>query len=312
MGVLLRYSFYYKMTLERMVIIEKLEKNKYWIWFSLIKNLGNKKKLKLIKYYKEPEKIYNLKRSDLLKINWLNEENVNNILQNDIRQKVILHMEYMSKNKINIISILDDKYPRMLRNIYDPPLSLYVKGNDSIFNTSSIAIVGCRECTEYGKNAAKYFAYNLAKKDIVIISGLAKGIDSFSHIGALEANKKTIAIIGNGLDYVYPKENHFLSNQIIDKGGAIVSEYCIGTKPNKYNFPARNRIISGMSIGIIVIEAKRKSGTLITVDFALEQGRDVFVVPGNINSENSIGTNELIKQGAIPVIKYNDILENYE
>lgn len=293
-----------------MIKIEDLENKKYWIWFSLIKNLGNKKKMKLLEIYKEPQKIYNLKRDELLKISWLNKNNINSILHEDVRQKVILHIEYMNKNEINIIPILDYRYPKILKNIYDPPLYLYVKGNDSIFNNMSIGIVGCRECTEYGKNAAKYFAYNLSKKGMVIISGLAKGIDSFSHIGALEANEKTVAIVGNGLDYIYPKENTFLENEIINKGGAIVSEYCIGTKPNKYNFPARNRIISGMSTGIIVIEAKRKSGTLITVDFALEQGRDVFVIPGNINSENSIGTNELIKQGAIPVTKYEDIVNN--
>ena len=191
--------------------------------------------------------------------------------------------------------------------------------------------MGCRECTDYGKKAAKYFSYNLSKeKSINIVSGLAKGVDSYAHWGSVGANiecgkfencgkkqnscgklnmncGKTIAVLGNGLDMIYPKENIELANEIIRSGGAIISEYPCGTKPDKMNFPARNRIISGMSQGIIVIEAKEKSGTLITVDFALEQGRDVFVVPGNINSINSVGTNDLIKQGAKMVTSYQEI-----
>jgi DNA processing protein len=233
----------------------------------------------------------------------------------------------MLKNNIDIISINDKEYPIILKEIYDPPISLYTKGDKSILNTKAIGIVGCRENSEYGKSVAKYFAYNLAKQGINIISGLAKGVDSYAHIGTIcaqnEANKpqiysypqenknkkcgKTIAIVGNGLDIIYPKENDFLEKQIIETGGVILSEYPLGTKPDKMNFPARNRIISGMSEGILVVEAKEKSGTLITVDFALEQGRDVFVVPGNINSINSVGTNSLIKQGAKLVTHFSEI-----
>ena len=154
---------------------------------------------------------------------------------------------------------------------------------------------------------AQYFAYNLAKKSINIISGLAKGIDSQSHIGAIKAKGMTIGVIGSGLDIVYPKENQYLYDKIIEENGAIISEYPLGTKPEKMNFPARNRIISGMSKAILVVEAKKKSGTLITVDFALEQGRDVYVVPGNIDEMNSVGTNDLIKQGAQMVTSYKDI-----
>lgn len=178
------------------------------------------------------------------------------------------------------------------------------------------------------EKAAKYFSYNLSKKGVNIVSGLARGIDSYAHIGNVcvqdekrkEEDKlkisiqqdniqygKTIAVVGNGLDIVYPKENKYLFDKIIETGGAIISEYPLGIKPDKMNFPARNRIVSGISKGIIVIEAKEKSGTLITVDFALEQGRDVYVVPGNINSINSVGTNDLIKQGARLVTNYIDI-----
>ena len=156
--------------------------------------------------------------------------------------------------------------------------------------------------------AAKYFSYNLAKKGITIVSGLAKGIDSFAHIGTLEAKGKTIAVIGSGLDNMYPKQNIKLAREIIKQKGLIISEYPLGTKPKAENFPARNRIISGISKGVLVIEAKKKSGSLITVDLALEQGRDVFAIPGNVKSLNSEGTNNLIKEGAICTLNHNDII----
>lgn len=215
----------------------------------------------------------------------------------------------MKKNNIDIISIEDKQYPSILKEIYDPPICLYIRGNKEILNNKSISIVGCRKATDYGRKVARDFAYNVSKQDINIISGLAIGIDSEAHLGAVEANKKTIAVLGNGLDTIYPKENIILSQKILDSGGAIISEYPLGTKPKKENFPARNRIISGMSNGLLVIEAKEKSGTLITVDFALEQGRDVFVVPGNIISENSVGTNNLIKQGAKLVTDWRECIE---
>ena len=310
------------------VKIEDLKNKKYWIWFSLIKNLGARRKLKLLKIYKDPEIIYNLKKNELLKIEGIGEKIAKNILDENIKKEINRHITYMEKNDIDIISINEEKYPKILKEIYDTPISLYIKGNTEILNNKSIAIVGCRDATEYGKKAAKYFSYNLSKKGVNIISGLAKGIDSYAHIGNVcaqdekrkEEDKlkisiqqdniqygKTIAVVGNGLDIVYPKENKYLFDKIIETGGAIISEYPLGTKPDKMNFPARNRIVSGISKGIIVIEAKEKSGTLITVDFALEQGRDVYVVPGNINSINSVGTNDLIKQGARLVTNYIDI-----
>lgn len=318
-----------------------LREKRYWIWLSLIPNLGSKKKQELLKRYKNPETIYHLEGKELLEIKGIGDNTIKNILDKSIKDSVEKHMEYMIKNNIDIISIKDEEYPKILKEIYDPPISLYCKGNRSILNQKSIGIVGCREATEYGKSAAKYFGYYLAKRNINIVSGLAKGVDSYAHIGAtcvqMERNNpqkrdntpqkvvnnpqtrsyphvdnskdcgKTIAVLGNGLDMIYPKENEFLAKQIIENGGAILSEYPLGTKPDKMNFPARNRIISGMSQGILVVEAKEKSGTLITVDFALEQGRDVFVVPGNINSIHSVGTNRLIQQGAKLVTHYSEI-----
>lgn len=214
------------------------------------------------------------------------------------------------ENQIQILKIEDEKYPKLLKQIYDPPKQLYVLGNAEILNMPSIAIVGCRNATEYGRKAAEYFAYTLANENINIVSGLAKGIDAFSHIGALNANGKTVAVVASGVDIVYPKENENLAKQIIESGGAIISEYPLGTKPKKEYFPARNRIISGISNGVLVVEAREKSGSLITADFAMEQGREVFAVPGSINLINSVGTNKLIKDGAIPACNYEDIIQS--
>lgn len=215
----------------------------------------------------------------------------------------------MKNNDIKTITLLDEEYPEKLKNIYDNPKVLYAKGNIELLNEQSVAIVGCRDCSEYGKNIARKLSYNLAKENICIISGLAKGIDTFSHIGALEAGGKTIAVIGNGLDYVYPFENKDLYERILKNDGLIVTEYNLGIKPEKLNFPARNRIISGLSDAIVVVEAKEKSGALITAEFGLEHGKEVLAVPGNVNSINSKGTNNLIKDGAYIVTDYKDVLE---
>lgn len=290
--------------------MKSLESKKYWIWFSKIEGLGVKRKQQLLKVYHNPERIYNLKREELRKVYGIGEKIIDNIFKSKNDSNLKKDICYMKQNEIDIISIQEEQYPRLLKEIYDPPISLYVKGNKEILNQKSIAIIGCREATDYGKKAANYFSYNLSKEKgkFVIISGLAKGIDSCAHIGCLKAKGRTIAVVGNGLDMIYPKENELLAKEIIKEGGAIISEYPLGAKPKKMNFPARNRIVSGISRGVIVIEAKEKSGTLITVDFALEQGRDVFVVPGNINSNNSVGTNKLIKQGANLVMSYKDVI----
>ena len=285
------------------------------MWLSLIKGLGSRKKLELLQEYGNPKKIYNLTESELLKVRGIGKELAKKILDKNIKEQIYKHIKYMQKYKIDIININDKKYPQILKQIYDPPISLYIKGNTEILNGKNIAIVGCRNSSKYGEEAAKYFAYNLSEKGINIISGLARGIDTYAHIGNLGAMMhngndicgKTIAVVGNGIDIIYPKENKYLEEKIIKSGGCIISEYPLGTKPEKFNFPARNRIISGLSKGVLVIEARVKSGTLITIDFALQQGRDVYVVPGNINSVNSVGTNDLIKQGAKLVTRVEEI-----
>ena len=214
--------------------------------------------------------------------------------------------------KIEKIEENDKYYPKNLLEIYNPPKRLYVLGNKEILNSFNIAIIGCRLNSKYGESVAKELAYKLSKLGIVITSGLAKGIDTYSHIGCLNAKGKTIAVLGSGLYNIYPKENIKIAKQIVENGGAIISEYEPNEKPRKENFPSRNRIISGISNGVVVVEAKEKSGTFITVDLALEQGKNIFAVPGNILSKNSQGTNELIKQGAKIVTKVEDIIEEYK
>ena len=213
---------------------------------------------------------------------------------------------------MNIIYYNDDTYPEKLRRIYAPPQKLYIIGNDKILNEKGIAIIGCRKPSKYGIEMAYKFAYGLSKRGINVISGLARGIDSYSHLGAVHAKGKTIGVLGSGLNNIYPSENKKLCLEIIKNGGAIITEYEPKEKPLAMNFPARNRIISGLSEGILVIEAKQKSGTLITVDHGLDQGKDIFVIPGNITSENSFGTNELIKQGAKLVTNIEEIIEEIE
>lgn len=259
--------------------------NKYWIWFSRLNKIGAKTQNDLLEKYKTPEKIWYLTKEELKKT--VNKEQAKIILDGTYRKGLEKYVEYMKKHNIKMITIQDEKFPQKLRNVYDPPVVLYIMGNENILDNLSIGIIGSRICSEYGAKMARQFAYNISKNNINIISGLAKGIDKYAHCGAIEAGKSTVAVIASGLDIVYPKENKELYKSIL-KNGVIVSEYVIGTKPEKMNFPARNRIISGLSDGILVVESGLKSGTRTTVDFALEQGKNIYSIPGNINSYTSM------------------------
>ena len=213
--------------------------------------------------------------------------------------------------EIKEIYINSDNYPERLRNIYDPPKKLYVLGNFKILKEKAIAIVGSRKATEYGKKVAFQISQELTKENINVVSGLAIGIDTYAHLGAILIQNQagTIAVLGSGIDVIYPKENIELARKIIQTGGCIVSEYPLGTKPNKINFPQRNRIISGLSDGVVVVEASEKSGSLITAEFGIEQGKEIFAVPGNIDNPLNRGTNKLIQDGAKMVLSSKDILE---
>lgn len=256
-----------------------MENLEYWIWLSRIEKLGSIKIQRLLERYKHPKEIWKLKKEDLLKVDGIGEIIAEEILNNKYRMGLKEEIRKMEKENVEFISIYDENYPKNLKQLYDKPISLYVKGNKKILNEFSLAIIGCRENSTYGKKVATAIARGLARQKITTVSGLARGIDSISHGATLQAGGKTIAVIGSGLDIIYPYENANLAKEIVKTGGAIISEYPLGTKPEKLHFPARNRIISGLSNGVIVIEAKKKSGTMTTVDFALEQGKTVFAIP---------------------------------
>jgi DNA processing protein len=210
---------------------------------------------------------------------------------------------------INIVSLDDPEYPPELRQIYDPPLLLYVRGNVAAISQPGIAMVGTRHPTPYGMGMAERMACDLATRGVVIFSGLARGVDTFAHRGAVSAKGKTVAVFGTGVDVMYPKENSRLAEQILSFGGALISEFPLGTFAAPQNFPIRNRIISGISLGVLVVEAAEYSGTRITARCALEQNREVFAVPGNVTNKNSWGPNTLIKQGAKLVATWEDVWE---
>ena len=251
-----------------------MQNRKYWIWLSKI-DISPEKIEKCLKQY-EIEDIWNLKQE--IK-QYFTKEEIEKIKDIKFKQNLQLYEKYLEKHNIELITIKDREYPEKLKNIKNPPICLYCIGNKEILNKKSISIVGSRNCSDYGKTMSQAFAYLLAKNNVAVISGLAKGIDSAAHIGTLQAKGKTIAVIGTGIDLVYPKENKDLMEKIIQNDGLIISEYPIGTKPNKENFPRRNRIISGLSEGVLIIEAGEKSGALITVNYALEQGKEIYVIP---------------------------------
>ncbi len=208
---------------------------------------------------------------------------------------------------VKIVSLDDSSYPAQLKQIYDPPMVLYVRGNSDAIFQPGIALVGTRHPTPYGSGMAERLACDLAARGLVIISGMARGVDTAGHRGAITAKGKTVAVFGTGIDVIYPRENSRLSEQIVGCGGALISEFPMGTSAFPQNFPIRNRIISGMSVGVLVVEAAEYSGTRITARCALEQNRDVFAVPGNVTNKNSWGPNTLIKQGAKLVATWEDV-----
>jgi DNA processing protein len=213
-------------------------------------------------------------------------------------------------SQINIIKVTDKEYPELLKKIYDPPEELYVKGDSSSLSEKCLAIVGTRTATEYGKAIARKYAKELSQYGFTIVSGLAEGIDTESHKGALEAGGKTIAVFGCGIDQIFPASNIKLAGDI-EKSGALISEYKPGTPAAKWTFPRRNRIISGMSLGVIMVEGHYDSGAMITAKLALDEGREVFAVPGNVEIEQTKGPHWLIKQGAKLAESIDDILEEF-
>lgn len=280
----------------------------YWLAWNKISDIGPKRFSKLIEYFGSPDVAWQAKSGEISKILNLSSkissrlfEEKNNIIPE--RELDLIH-----KFKVNVLTIEDAQYPKNLKTIHYPPPVLYFKGTITESDKSSISIVGSRKATYYGKMVAEKLSKDLALAGLTIISGLARGIDTAAHKGTLSVNGRTIAVLGCGINHIYPPENRRLAQEI-QESGAVISEFPLFTLPERQNFPRRNRVISGLSLGTVVVEAAEKSGALITADFALDQGREVFAIPGNINSPLSNGSHNLIKQGAKLVNNYQDILE---
>lgn len=276
-----------------------------WIRFNLAEGMGIARKLELLRMVKSPEAVFELSRKEWIGLG-LKPEQADLLLNEEKLGESEEILKLAEMEEIRVIPVDDEEYPELLRYIHDPPLVLYVKG--VIPKGISLGVVGSRKATGYGMNTAFRLASDLAAEGCVIVSGMARGIDTAAHSGALHAGGQTIAVLGCGPDQAYPPENRGLMERIA-KSGAVISEYPPGVKPQTYHFPVRNRIISGICIGVLVVEAGQKSGSLITAQAALDQGREVFAVPGNINHYNSLGTNRLIREGAKLVLSAEDILE---
>ncbi|HGJ65787.1 TPA: DNA-protecting protein DprA [bacterium] len=284
-----------------------IEDIKDWIVLNMIPGVGSSSFRRLIKFFGSPKAVLNATFDELDTVKGVSSSVCQSIVEHRQNISIDRELELIDRYDCKIITINDENYPDALKSIYDPPPIIYVKGNLPQNNFRSISVVGARNATSYGKSVAEMISGQLANHGIVVISGMAHGIDTSAHNGALNANGHTIAIVANGLDIIYPAENTKLFDRIINSG-AVISEFPMGTKPLRAHFPRRNRLISGMSLGTLVVEASIKSGALITAELALEQGREVFAVPGQILSELSKGTHELIKQGAKLVDSVDDIL----
>ncbi len=277
------------------------------IWLNSL-NVGNRTIERIMKQVPQLVDLWELPSDKLYNLKSINNKIIDKIISNrkDDYLKRLFHI--VDEQNINIITIFDKDYPRRLHYIYDNPKVIYLKGNLTEEDSLAIAVVGSRKVTSYGRWATEKFVEELVKLDVTIVSGLALGVDGIAHNKALEGNGRTIGVLGNGLDIIYPRKNRDLYREV-PKNGALMSEYFLGVPPLAYNFPQRNRIISGLSLGVIIIEAKEKSGSLITASHALEQGKEVFALPGNINSIFSKGTNKLIKDGAKLIMDIDDIIE---
>lgn len=286
--------------------VNKLNKHlQAWVRLNIAEGLGIARKLELLRMVKTPEAVFEMSRKEWIGLG-LKQSQADSLLNADKLRESAEIIKLAEKKGIRIIPLDDEEYPELLRYIHDPPLVLYVKG--VIPRGLGFGVVGSRKATGYGMNTAFRLASELAEEGFIIVSGMARGIDTAAHTGALHAGGQTIAVLGCGPDRAYPPENRGLMERIA-RNGAVVSEYPPGVEPQTYHFPVRNRVISGISIGILVVEASQKSGSLITAQAALEQGRDVFAIPGNINHHNSMGTNRLIREGAKLVLSTEDILE---
>ena len=284
-----------------------------WLALHLVPGMGPVTCRRLVDHFGSPENVLCASVAKLAAVCRLRRES-RTVLETEKREGLLeeaqKEMDRAAQKNISLLALDDPRYPPLLKNIHDPPVVLYVRGDPHLLQGSGIGMVGSRAASHYGKDIALQMAQGLASRDFTIVSGMALGIDTAAHRGALAAKGRTIAVLGCGLDVIYPPGNCALYSEI-GTSGAIVSEYPLGTLPESFRFPARNRIISGLSLGVVVVEAAKRSGALITAQNALEQGREVFAIPGRIDSAKSAGTHLLLQQGAKLVQGVGDIAEEF-
>lgn len=280
---------------------------RYWVGCNIVPAIGPARVRALLDFFGDLETAWGASAAEL-KAAGLDRRAVQNLLEYRRKLDLDAELERLHAAGIRVLTWEDTDYPSLLRHIHNPPVLLYVRGSLEPADEWAVAVVGTRRASVYGREVTRRLAGDLAASGITIVSGLARGIDTQAHKAALEAGGRTIAVLGHGLDRVYPSENRKLAREIAQHG-ALVTEYALGVPPEGGNFPARNRIISGLSLGAVVVEAGENSGALITADFAVEQGREVFAVPGNIFHRGAAGTNRLIQQGAKAVTSVIDVLE---
>jgi len=279
-----------------------------WLALKMIPNLGNITYRRLLDRFGDPTNVFNARLHELLKVEGIRVQTAKRIVSNEWEGDPQQELQRLRKIGARLITIFDSSYPMDLKQIHDPPPLLYIKGNDLPSKETMIAVVGSRNPSHYGLKVTEEICQGLAMLNIVVVSGMAKGIDAAAHWGCLRRKGFTIAVLGSGIDVIYPSSNVKLYHYIAENG-SVITEFPLGTPPEGRNFPIRNRIISGLSKGVVVVEASRRSGSLITASLALEQGREVFAVPGSIESYKSTGTHLLIKQGAKLVENADDILQ---
>ncbi len=302
------FYFYVIMFNDYKIKGDKMSEERYLLWLSLVPALSSIKKIQLVQIFKTCKNLFYSSEKELLSLELLTKKEVSSLVKNksfDLEK----YLQYLDENNIKYYSFFSEFYPKKLRTIDTPPFLIYVKGEEVYNNAPTVAVIGSRRCTEYGKQVAYELSRDLGKYGVVVISGMAYGIDTFAHKGIVKNNGKTIGVLGCSLDICYPNENRDLKLEI-ENNGCTISEYQSTTKAISYNFPVRNRIMAGLSDGIIVVESGERSGTNITVNNALDYGKEVFAVPGSIYSKSSKGTNELIKEGAIPITSADDIVSH--
>lgn len=280
----------------------------YLMWLTRLDGFGIKRIHTLLEHFGSAEAIWYAEPDELRKVPGLGEKMLTTLLSSRDENQLNDWIIELEEKGIEFYSLYHPRYPRLLKEITDPPIGIYVRGELPDHDIDTVAIIGARRCSRYGATVAYDIAKELGKTNIILVSGMARGIDSEGHRGILDGGGKTIAVLGCGVDICYPAENRELMARIMENG-CVISEFPPGMPALAGNFPARNRIIAGLSEMVVVVEAGKKSGTLITADLALDYGRDVFVVPGNVTSALSKGTNELIKQGCPVITEGNDILE---